>query len=265
MNRLRYRIFVVFHETLFLHYYDESLLEHIVFVNVNPQNKNYYPNLTVINLYEFQHFMPLGKWYTESEVIYNVFKNTDHLEGFDFIGFLHYDIDTTLLTHEKLLASIALYDLIAFDPHLFSQDYQQKILMDDTLPNQLHGEGKNCYLGIFEDVNHFYQTNYEVNDWIDCTIGLCSCFLVKRSIFESMMIFISTIIESKKLDTYDTTHSYRIQGGLLERYYAVWFLLKKIPVCFLKLNHYYAETKRQNTIAKRIVRKMHEFWSSIKK
>lgn len=252
----RYRIFVVFHDTLTLDYYDESILENFVFVNVNPHNPNQYPSLNVINLYEFRNFISLGKWYTESEVIYNVFQNPYLYENTDFVGFLQYDVDSSPLNHKVIEDAMAQFEGISFEPHFFRDDYHQKILMDESLPNVLRGEGKNCYDGIFEDFNHYYQTNFMVNDWLDSSIGLCSCFLVKTTVFTNLMVFVGRIIESKKLDNFDTSHQYRIQGGLLERYYAVWFLLKQIPVKFIKLQHHYAETQKQNTFVRRLVRKI---------
>jgi hypothetical protein len=252
----RYRIFVVFHDTLTLEYYHESVLDCLVFVNVNPHNPHEYPSLNVINLYEFECFVPLGKWYTESEVIYNVFRNPQLYADADFVGFLQYDVDASPLRHEHLLALMQQAVYLSFEPHRFRDDYAQNILMDPAQPNVLRGNGKNCYLGIFEDFNRHYDTRFVVQDWMGHSIGLCSCFLVKRALFDELMTFVEGIIQRKKLDAFDTRHQYRIQGGLLERYYAIWFLLKQIPLTPLRLQHHYAETKRQNTLLRRLTDKL---------
>lgn len=248
----RYRIFVVFHDTLKPEYYHESVLDHFVFVNVNPHNSHVYPGLKVVNLFDFEHFIPLGKWYTESEVIYNVFKHRHLYTNVDFVGFLQYDVDASPLRHDTLQQLLEQAQYVSFEPHWFNDDYAQRILMDPAQPNTLRGAGKNCYEGIFEDFNRHYHTAYVLPDWLDQRIGLCSCFLTKKQHFEELMAFVEEIIQSKKLDNFDTRHQYRIQGGLLERYYAVWFLLRQIPLTALRLEHDYAETKRQNTLMRRL-------------
>lgn len=261
MTPLSYRFFVVFHHEITPTYYHESIIEHCVFVNVNPANKSKYPCIKTINLFDFEHFTPLGKWYTESEVIYNVFKNPTLWNDVDFIGFLQYDVDSSALRHQTLLNILQTTEGIIFNPHTFEQDYHQKILMDESRPNLLQGKGINCYDVLFEDFNRAYDTHHKPQDWLENTIGLCSCFVVKKSIFENLMAFISPIIESKKLDKFDTQHQHRIQGGFLERYYAVWFLLKGLSLFSFSLPHEYAETQKQNTFFKRFVRRWKRFVS----
>lgn len=260
----RYRIFVVFHDTLKPEYYDDSVRQNFVFVNVNPHNLSKYPALSVINLFDMEHFSPLGKWYTESEVIYNVFKNPYLYEDVDFVGFLQYDVDSSPLNHESMQQLIQQAEYISFQPHILRDDYQQKILMDETQPNVLSGRGKNCYDTIFEDFNRHYHTNFAVQDWLEHSIGLCSCFLIRKEIFNAMMTFVECIIQSKKLDRFDTLHRHRIQGGLLERYYAIWFLLNQITLHPLSLEHHYLETQKQNVLIRRLIAKitrgLHAVW-----
>lgn len=254
----KYTVFVIFHDTLNLEYYNESILENFVFVNVRKDNKNVYPNLNVINLHEFKEFKALGSYYAESEVIYNVYKNMYLVDNVDYIGFLHHDIDCNPLTNDQVLNMVKYNELISFETHSFTKDYNRGILMDANKPNMLYGKGVNCYDTIFHDFNSFYNTNFSICDFNkkDNHIILCSCFILKKEIFLKLMEFSSQIIESKKLDIFDTKHKYRIQGGLMERYYAIWFLLKDVSFVSQRLIHNYYETNRQNTFITQVKRKL---------
>jgi len=253
----KYKIFVIFHDNLNLSYYDSSLIKNFIFVNVRPNNTNAFPKeYNVINLHEFENFIPLGKWYTESEVIYNVYKNKYLYENIDFIGFIQYDIDSSPLTEAIIQQAISENLLVSFEPHLFKDDYNRNFLMDEKKPNTLCGKGVNCYDVMFNDFNQFYQSNNHPTLYFDKTITLCSSFIVKVNLFSEMMDFISLIIESGKLNKFDIKHAYRIQGGFLERYYGVWFLLKNIPFIEKKLIHLYEETHNQMTLFEKIKRKV---------
>ncbi len=232
-----YKIFVVFHDKIDLSYFAGADLDHFCFINVNPANKHIHPSLPVINLYELPGFIPLGKWYTESEVIYNVYRNPGLMEGQEYIGFIHYDIDVSPIDDEFLRSHLGRYELINFQPMSLRADFNQRILMDPEQPDTLSGPGKNCYLTIFEDFNQYYGTGYSYESFMDAEINLCSCFLMKADRFLDMMAFASVIIESGKLNAFDSRHKYRIQGGYLERYYAVWSLLTIRDAISCRLKH----------------------------
>lgn len=261
---MKYKIFIIFHDEIDVSYYDESIINNVVFVNVNPQNKSIYKNLNVINLHEIKNFISLGKWYAESEVIYNIYKNQDILEGMDYIGFAHYDIDFTQITDDSLQNNFRGWDLINLQPYTFKEDFKQNILMDEKRPNRLSGSGINCYSSIFNDFNKNYSTHHSVDKYFENSfVCLCASFIVKKEIFNEMMLFITTIIESKKLDAYDTKHKYRIQGGLLERYYASWFLLKQIHSLNLKLKHEFIETNNQASLLKTLSGRISVFLKTV--
>jgi hypothetical protein len=253
-----YNIFVVFHQSLNDIYYDPSLISEYEFVNVNPKNvlTSLYKDYKVINQYEFDKFYALGKWYTESEVIYNIYKNSHLYDNIDYIGFLQHDIDSSKLTKEILDNLLLNYEHINFQPYLFDIDYNQKILMDINQPNKKVGIGINCYDVIIQDYNDFYNTTYKRSDLENKTLNLCSSFILKIEIFKEMMLFIANIIESKKLDQFDTDREYRIQGGYLERYYGVWMLLNELKTVTLKLDHHFAESTIQDSLVKRMFRKL---------
>jgi len=258
-TRRSYKIFVIFHNTIDLSYFDPSVLDNIVFVNVNPSNPNRYSNIHLINLYELPGFIPLGKWYTESEVIYNVYRNKELTEGLDYLGFIHYDIDFTPVNEAFIQDIMGKYAVVNFQPNSFQNDFDQHILMDPDQPDVQTGTGINCYVPIFEDFNKFYGTNYNLKDYFSKNINLCSCFLIKMDLFREMMEFASKIIESRKLDAFDTPRKYRIQGGFMERYFGVWSMLKIDGVKDLRLRHDFVQTHIQMPFFRRIKSRLAAF------
>ncbi|WP_316796886.1 hypothetical protein [Pedobacter agri] len=257
---LRYKIFVIFHDKIIEEYYDSSVLENLVFINVNPNNKYNYPGLNILNLHDLENFIPLGKWYAESEVIYNIKRNDDLIRELDYIGFIHHDIDFKIMTDSYIQEEISRTQLINLQPYSFQVDFNQKILMDEKFPEKLKGQGNNCYLSIFNDFNRFYDTNYNVKDFLGIgVVNLCACFIIRKNLFDSMMQFIDPIIESHRLDRYDTGRKYRIQGGFMERYYATWFMLKKISGINIKLDHFFYETNKQESKLSKILSKVKIF------
>jgi hypothetical protein len=245
-----FKIFVVFHDELYLEFYNQKLLNHYVFINVNQNNKHIKEyktiGLNIINLFEIKNFIALGKWYTESEVIYNVYKNKYLYEDLDYVGFTQYDIDTTKLSYDLITQLINNNNHINFQPIPFEDDFSQKILMDANKPNILRGKGKNVYESILEKYSSYYEVDLTVQALKNEKLNLCSSFMLKKELFDEMMDFVSIIIESKELDYFDTERKYRIQGGFLERFYAVWLGLKKTDNYCLPLIHYFEETKNQN-------------------
>lgn len=253
-----YELFVVFHQHLEEQYYNKTLLNNYTFVNVNPKNTNVsnYPDYKIINQFEFQTFYPLGKWYTESEVIYNIYKNKYLYSKTEYIGFLQYDIDSTPLNKEELDTLTTHFDLINLQPYLFETDFAQRILMDPQKPNERTGKGLSCYDVIIADYNQFYNTNYTTKDLEGKTINLCSSFILKTAVFVEMMEFVAPVIESGKLNLFDTAHKFRMQGGYLERYYAVWLAFRDLQTTTLKLNHFFQESTVQDSLLNRILRKI---------
>ncbi|SEW14418.1 hypothetical protein SAMN05428988_2453 [Chitinophaga sp. YR573] len=254
----KYGLFVVFHQDLKRDYYDPSLLSSYIFVNVNPKNEAVanYKDYKIINQYEFNQFHSLGKWYTESEVIYNIYKNAYLYEDLDYLGFLQHDIDSSVLTASKTDDLLTKVEHVNFQPYLFSTDYNQKILMDSTQPNKKNGSGLNCYDVILEDYNAFYKTNYKLSDLSGKTINLCASFILPKETFKEMMQFISSIIESGKLDNYDTLRQFRMQGGYLERYYAVWLAFKELQATTVGLVHHFERSTVQDSLLSRVLRKI---------
>lgn len=218
-----YKIFVITHKDIFEYMYKNENISNYVFVNVseNILDEHLYQNYNVLDI-KNDKFIPLGKWYTESEVIYNIYKNKMY-ENLTHIGFLHYDVEPNNLSN-FIEQNIFEKCHINMQPFEFNWDYNQHIMADDTQTETLVGDGRNCYELIFQKYNEYYNTNKTYND-MGSIINLCSCFFIDVVRFEKMMEWIVWVIESKELDKYDNLHRHRLQGGLLERFYAVWLSL----------------------------------------
>jgi hypothetical protein len=207
--------------------------------------------------------------YAELTGMYCVYKNRLH-DGLDYIGFSHYDKEHRLLyaggslNIKELEAARAKYDAnprkcheptditsriqklvesplpvhVSLESHDFQKIYNQRVLMDDTQPDAFVGEGVNCIDRILEDYNSFFQTKYTLQDVSrDGFLTMCDCFITPISIFDKLMSFITHMMESGKLDRYDTQRLHRLQGGLLERYVAVFFALENVAKVDLSTVH----------------------------
>ena len=241
------KIFVIYHDSVNDDFYDPSMIDYFTFINVTNRDIVIDQRYTNIKLSEFKSFIPLGKWYAESEVIYNVYKNPYLYSDTDYIGFIHHDMDISMINTVRLeqLISNGSNEFVIFQPYNFKAVYKQKILMDEKQPNVFSGVGKNCFDSIFDDYNNYYKTTCAARNFFNSTVGLCSAFIIKKQVFDEMMEFIDTIVISHKLENYDTNHKYRIQGGLLERYYASWLLLMNKNFSVYPIPHNFIETKAQ--------------------
>ena len=206
-----------------------------------------------IRQFELDNAEVLGKWWAESEGIYNIWRSGSYKE-LDYIGFLHYDKELTLIKNcfwknsHKITQYVDNYIKnkdkahVSFENHRTRDDYGMRVLADENKPNELTGDGRNCYDMILEDYNSFFQTNYTLDDlFAHKNINLCSCFLIDTPTFDKMMKFFNWIVQSKKLEVFDTEHQYRLQGGLAERYFGVFLLFEYDRHKDLSIIHRYNE------------------------
>lgn len=247
-----WKVYIVTHKNIKPEYYSidkDFNNDNWGIINVSNKKLNdlsLYNNYDVIDMFNLPEYKMLGSWYAEMEAIYNIYVNKIH-DKYDYIGFIHHDYQLksikgeTDITHQ-INNAIKFYDLIYFSTCVC--DYHQNILADVDKPNMLQGDGINCYDYIINDYNQFYNKNENVNDWKNnIPKNICSASLYNREIFNEMMKFLSCIIESGKLNIFDTEHKYRIQGGLLERYISVFLDKLNKPYYDLELNHLYKENK----------------------
>ena len=208
-----------------------------------------------INQKDLTGFVSLGKYWAESEGIYNIWKSGIYKE-LNYIGFLHYDIEFRLMNKKRMRESFYLGTAtnvtsriekylkkkdkchISFQTYDVQWDYEQDISADEQNPNKLTHGGMNCYDYILNDYNHYFHTSYIIDDLLkQKKINLCSCFLIDVPTFEKMMGFFEWIVMSHKLDIFDAEHQFRFQGGMAERYFGVFLLFEYEKMLDLKLIH----------------------------
>lgn len=238
----KYKIFVITHNKIFENIYNNIDDSNLIFINISNKKleESLYKKYDILDIKNMPNFISIGNYYTESEVIYNIYKNKLY-NGLSHVGFSHYDVGfkcmkTDMTVIDTINKNIKCVYHLNTSPFDFLFDYNQNILADDRQPNMLVGSGKNCYAFIIDEYNNFYNTSYGVDD-IKPVVNLCSCFFIDVGRFENMMIWISNIIERGILNQFDTNRLYRIQGGLLERFYAVWLSLNVNETDILYCEH----------------------------
>lgn len=254
--KMNWKIYIAAHKAVHDSMYEndpEFNTENYIILNVGSsvkmENEDKYSHL---NQRSLNHYKELGKQWAESEGIYNIWRSKIY-KSLDFVGFLHYDKELKLIKKDlfgrqrtNITERIQKYlqgktrAHISFETHDIVKDYQQKILADITKPNVLAGDGLNCYDYILGDYNTFFQTNYLIDDLFEKKkINLCSCFLIDIAGFEKMMGFFNWVVLSGKLDSFDTEHENRLQGGLAERYFGVFLAFEYDECKDLSLIHHY--------------------------
>lgn len=255
VSNKKWKIYIVGHKKIYPQLVQKDRgfnNENYCFLNVGQaeklENSEPYECIQQKNL---DHFMPIGKYWAESEGIYNIWRSGIWKE-LEYVGFLHYDIEFRVdkrffwgkksnITEriEKYIADKN-KSHISFATYTPKQDYAQNIMADITRPNELTGDGKNCYEVILEDYNHYFKTSYGLEDFLKRKkLNLCSCFLIDTATFDKMMKFFDWIVQTRKLEVFDTEHQYRFQGGMAERYFGVFLLFEYPKTLDLMLVHQY--------------------------
>lgn len=248
---MRWKIFVVTHKHIFNNMYSGDSWfspEHYTFINVAEKKlaENYLQKYEVLNQNELPNYKPLGPQYAESEAIYNIYNHRNYYQNLDYIGFLHYDRELLLNNGQRNVSELIHYYLqnkqkahISFSTYPVSGIYAQKVLADANQPETITGDGLNCIDYILNDYNLYFRTHYTLNDLFQKSwLNLDSCFLIDTPTFTKMMQFSAWIIESRKLEIFDTLHRNRLQGGLLERYYGVFLAFEYNDFLDLTLPHH---------------------------
>lgn len=250
----KWKIYIVTHDSLYkqMYFHDAYFGEkNYEVLNVGEGNVKDSLNLPVVNQRELSNYQQQGKWWAESEGIYNLWKSK-RWKKMDHIGFIHYDLELRLddrvsgFPRTNITGRINDYlrdrarAHISFETHDFETDYNQHIMADYRFPNSLTGDGKNCYDYILDVYNHFYGTNITVDDLRKLKqINLCSCFLIDTTSFNEMMLFWDYVVQKGDLERFDPNHLYRLQGGLAERFFGVWLMLHYSEMLDVSLVHHY--------------------------
>lgn len=279
LSRHKWKIFIMCHNVIWDKMYADDpdfSPEHYSFLKLGNhdlqcnQKKQYH----IINESDFPASF-LEPHYAELTGMYCIYKNKLY-KDLDYIGVSHYDKDHRLLgggektticaleaaryqaevlripskgpTDITRRITEAVHGLplvhIGLEVHPFEKIYEQCVLMDKQTPNQFVGPGRNCFEEILCDYNQFFGTQFSMEDVAkDGFLNMCDCFVTPVYLFEKLMAFISEIIENRSLDRYDTERQHRLQGGLLERYVAVFFALENIEKIELSTVHRHWEKK----------------------
>lgn len=245
------QIFVVTHGPIYPEFYncDDSFDPSIfTFCKVGPQSwfdHDLVPSgCNKLLIDELCNFKSLGPSWAETEAIYNIYVSQLYQE-YDYVGFIHYDhtlfngfchqLKSIYHAHKSLF--------MAFNTHQFLNDYRQMIILDETRPNLLQDpSGPNCYKTILSHYNLVYNKNIKLWNLADKKISLSSSYLCSKTIFEDLMNLLSWVIESKVLLKYDTLFRHRLQGGMAERYVAIYS--SQIPILEFPLKHEYRYYKK---------------------
>lgn len=255
MQKKKWKIYIVGHKKI----YDEMIKgdkkfnnENYCFLNVGQldrlENSDKY---SCINQKDLPDFLSIGKYWAESEGIYNIWRSGIY-KKLDYIGFLHYDIEFRLTKRICLGGTTNITDRveryisnkekahISFATYTTQMDVGQRFMVDVDRPNEVSGDDHNCYEYILEDYNKYFKTNYTFEDFLHHKyINLCSCFLIDIKTFDKMMGFFDWIVSSHKLDIFDTEHKYRFQGAMAERYFGLFLLFEYDKMLDLSLIHQY--------------------------
>lgn len=254
-RQINWKVYIVAHEQL----YDDMYLgdpkfdeKHYEVLNVGAKGRILNTGkLSTVDQKALENYESLGKWWAESEGIYNLWKSGCY-KNLEYIGFIHYDLELRLehpgMKWNKTNITQRITDYlnrhqrahISFATFQPQEDYRQRILADVNQPNTLTGKGYNCYEYILDDYNKYFGTNYKKEDlFARKQINLCSCFLINTEEFDKMMQFWDWVVKSKKLEIFDTEHKYRLQGGLAERYFGVYLAFAYDKLLDLTLIHHY--------------------------
>lgn len=244
----KWRIFIVTHGPIIDDYYKDDPLfnnENYVFFNVSDKIIKH-DKFTVINKCEIPRYKSMGKWWAESEVIYNLYRMGLY-EDFDYIGFMHYDFEfTTLKDGQKNITEILNKkvsenkDYISFFSHDMGNILQQYLILDERAPNTLFGKAgcglHNCMEKIVDDYNLIFNKNVKLQDLLYKRANLCCSFLIKKDIFEKLASLLYVIMNSGYLDKFDVLHKYRLHGQITERYVSLFSTQYNIDEMTLKHN-----------------------------
>ncbi len=257
---------------------------HYSFMNLGRQDIKYNPHkgYKIIREQDYPIWLDLPH-YAELTGLYCIYKNRLH-DGLDYIGFSHYDKEHRLIgdgSHrnmqelealrleaemERRVLSGSRTNLTALieaeimrrrDVHisLGSHDvqkiYDQRITMDERFPDMIDGDGINCIDRILQDYNDFFGTRYTWENLRKCDyLNMCDCFVTPVRLFEKLMTFLCPIIESGRLDIFDSERKHRLQGNLLERYAAVFYALEPIEKVDLSTVHQFWRKVRPGFLKK---------------
>lgn len=244
LNVVSWKIYVTFFKNL----YDDHYLvdrtwnpDNFSFVKVNDRypmelGENRLP-YNILNEHDFPVFRPdlQEKGYCENSVIWHLYKNDVH-KAYDYIGFIEYDhvlAENFTQTMQKRLDAAKREMIFSFQSFTFQQLWNQAILMNPNRREKVDGNPDspwNCINVILKGYNDFYGSAYAVDRLVakDC-FPICHSLLMPSAMFDRIMPFHASIMESGKVEGYHR-HNWRSPAGLMERYLAIALALEDAPI-----------------------------------
>lgn len=237
----KWNIFITFFKTLYGDHYtaDSSFdKQNFTFVKVNDD----YPleldvnnfNSEIMYEHDFRVYFPelQKKGYHENSVMYHVYKNGLYRD-YDYIGFIEYDhvlFDGFTRSIQDQLTQSAGDCIYAFNKFTFNQLWEQGVLLDPGRPKKETGDPRsewNCLNVILKDYNDYFATHFDMHHLTrkNC-FPICHCYLAPSAIFEKIMNFHTTVMDSGKVEQYHRKN-WRARAGLMERYLAVELALQE--------------------------------------
>lgn len=179
------------------------------------------------------HFQEKG--YCENSVIWHLYKNGIH-KNYDYIGFIEYDhvlSENFSKTIQRIIDSTDNELIFSFQPFNYQQIYNQGILMNPNRRDKIEGKPDtpwNAINVILNDYNKFHNTKHTLEYLAqkDC-FPICHSLLIPSTMFDRIMPFHASIMESGKVEGYHR-HNWRSPAGLMERYLAVSLALEDAPI-----------------------------------
>ncbi len=241
---IKWKIFVTFFRNLYDDHYSVDRTwnsENFTFVKVNDRytqelGENRLP-YDVFNEHAFPVFQPdlQEKGYCENSVLWHLYKNGVHRE-YDYIGFIEYDHVLTedfTQTIQKKLDTANRETIFSFQNFTFRQLWDQAIIMNPNRREKMDGSPDspwNCINVILKDYNNFHKTAHTVERLAakNC-FPICHSLLMPSAMFDRIMPFHASIMESGKVEGYHR-HNWRSPAGLMERYLAVSLALEDAPI-----------------------------------
>lgn len=238
------KVFVVFHSRLHEdQYMGEEDLYSFAKVGDSPSSVvSEDISSRVFSCKDMTGFIPKGKHWAESEFLISLHRTVkmdpSYLDKIDYVGFMQYDHTIkskqgkSMRSHlSKSVDAMGDHGVICFAPiDLNGEISSTKIAMDPNEPQKLRGDPI-CYFPMIANFNRYYGTSIRFSDFArNKIIPLCSSFVMSKKNFMDMMDFCIWAAERDNLDQYDPERKHRLSGGLMERYYGTWILLKGLKI-----------------------------------
>lgn len=175
------------------------------------------------------------KGYCENSVIWHLYQNGEH-KKYDYIGFIEYDhvlSEDFTESIQRLLDQAEKDVIFSFQSFNYQQLYGQGIMMNPNRREKVSGNPDSPWNAVnvaLKDYNDYHNTARTLDQLKekDC-FPICHSLLMPTSMFDRIMPFHASVMESEKVEGYHR-HNWRSPAGLMERYLAVSLALEDAPI-----------------------------------